>query len=232
MPWNKGILRDVARRHLPLRIAHIGDSTSESLVSSNYLPDPAQRLGAQYARVGATHSIMRIQGGTSVVETIGGQPNAYQVAKNLVGSGYHGCWVVALGTNDAADVYVGSNVSFAQRIQRMMSVIGNAPVLWVNTVSLLSSGPYAESNMQRWDEALRQACSSHPDMAVFDWAALAKRSWFISDGIHYSSEGSAKRAAAIADALATAFPATGPAAGGSHCVVRAQPDWNLPSYQG
>ena len=45
--------------------------------------------------------------------------------------GYHGCWVIALGTNDTADVYVGSNVDLAERIRRMMSVIGNEPVLWV-----------------------------------------------------------------------------------------------------
>ena len=33
-------------------VIHIGDSTSEGLVSSDYLPDPALRIEAQYARVG------------------------------------------------------------------------------------------------------------------------------------------------------------------------------------
>ena len=51
--------------------------------------------------------------------------------------GYRGCWVIALGTNDTADVYVGSNVSLAALLNRMMSVIGNQPVLWVNVKSLL-----------------------------------------------------------------------------------------------
>ena len=55
-------------------VVHIGDSTSESLISSDYLPDPNQRLQAQYARVGATNQYIEITGGTSIVETISGGP--------------------------------------------------------------------------------------------------------------------------------------------------------------
>ena len=211
-------------------VVHIGDSTSESLVSPDYLPSASQRLQAQYARVGVTNPIMEIEGATSVVETINGEPNAYDVARGLVNQGYKGCWVIALGLNDAADVYVGSNVSLATRIQRMMSVIGNEPVLWVNATTLLTSGPYSETDMQSWNQALLQACPQYPNMRVFDWASLAQPSWFISDGIHYNSTGSAARAAAIANALAEAFPASGPStsAGGHNdrpsgapsCVVQ------------
>ena len=46
-------------------------------------------------------------------------------------------------------------------------------------------------------------------MRVYDWAAAAKDSWFISDGIHYTSAGYAARAYLIAHALAAAFPAQG-----------------------
>ncbi|MBO0713780.1 MAG: hypothetical protein J2P59_03405, partial [Acidimicrobiales bacterium] len=70
------------------------------------MPDASQRLQAQYARVGVTNPIMEIQGATSVVETIDGEPNAYEVAQSLVNQGYKGCWVIALGLNDAADVAV------------------------------------------------------------------------------------------------------------------------------
>ena len=45
--------------------------------------------------------------------------------------------MLALGTNDTADVYVGSPVSLATRIKEMMSLIGNQPVMWVNVKSLL-----------------------------------------------------------------------------------------------
>ena len=190
-------------------VVHIGDSTSDGLISPDYLPDPQQRLAAQYAQVGATRLITEISGGRSIVETIDGQPNAYAVAQQLVRDGYRGCWVLALGTNDTADVYVGSAVSQATRIQRMMSLIGNQPVMWVNVKSLLTSGPYAESQMQLWNSALIRACARYPGMRVYDWAADAQSSWFIADGIHYTSAGYAARAHLIAQALAAAFPAGG-----------------------
>ena len=190
-------------------VVHIGDSTSDGLISPDYLPDARQRIAAQYAQVGVTRLITEISGGRSIVETIDGQPNAYTVAQQLVADGYRGCWVLALGTNDTADVYVGSTVSQAARIQRMMSVIGNQPVMWVNVRSLLTSGPYAESQMQAWNSALLQACARYPDMRVYNWAADAQSSWFIADGIHYTSAGYAARAHLIAQALAAAFPAGG-----------------------
>ncbi len=40
-------------------VVHIGDSTSEGLVSEEYLPDPSQLISAQYARVGATTAAPR-----------------------------------------------------------------------------------------------------------------------------------------------------------------------------
>ena len=85
------------------------------------------------------------------METILREQNAYTVAHDLVRHGYHGCWVLALGTNDTADIAVGSNVSVSARIERMMSVVRGEPVLWVNVKSLLSRGPYAEQNMKAWD---------------------------------------------------------------------------------
>ncbi len=199
-------------------MVHIGDSTSASLISSNYLPDPAQRLDAQYAAVGATDQYLEIQGGTSIVETIGGGTNAATLAGQLVAKGFRGCWVLALGTNDAADVYVGSHVGYATRIERMMSIIGNQPVLWVNVKTLVGGGPYAERNMQAWDRALVAACASHPNMRVYNWASVAQPQWFISDGIHYSTPGSAQRAHLIARALAGAFPRAGEQ-GYSGCVI-------------
>jgi len=187
-------------------VAHFGDSTSDGLISADYLPNPAQRISAQYADVGVTRTRFEIQGGTSIVETILHEPNAYTVAQRLVRSGYRGCWVLALGTNDTADVAVGSNVGLAERIRRMMSVIHGEPVMWVNVKSLLSTGPYAEKNMQAWNRALLRACLRYPNMKVFDWSSIVRRSWFISDGIHYTSAGYAQRSRYIAQALAVAFP--------------------------
>jgi peptidoglycan/LPS O-acetylase OafA/YrhL len=189
-------------------VVHIGDSTSEGLISPDYEPDPANRITARYADVGVKTSIMKIVGATSVIESLPGTPNAFDMAAQVKRSGFHGCWVLALGTNDTADVFVGSNVNRVQRIEKMMSLIGNQPVMWVEVTSLLSTGPYCEQNMELWNQALHQVQPRYPDMRVYDWPAVARASWFISDGIHYTTTGYAHRAAAIADALAEEFPAS------------------------
>ena len=190
-------------------VAYIGDSTSVGLVSPSYLPGPARRLDAQFARVGVTSQHIEISGARSIVETLSGQANAEEVARQLVRTGFRGCWVLALGTNDTANIYAGSPIGRMARIERMMSVIGDQPVLWVNLKSLLASGPYSEANMKIWDRTLIQACARYPNMRLFDWASVVNDSWFISDGIHYTSAGYAQRARLIADSLVHAFPASG-----------------------
>jgi len=200
-------------------VVHIGDSTSEGLVSHNYLPKRSDRIEARYAHVGVKTQHMEISGATSIVETLQGGTNAQEVARRLISDGYDGCWVLALGTNDAADVYVGSSVALSTRIDRMMSVIGDQPVLWVNVKSLVASGPYADANLQQWNSALRIACARFPNMRIFDWASAVKDSWFIPDGIHYTSQGYRARARLIAHALVDAFPADTTQTSG--CVVGA-----------
>ncbi len=198
-------------------VAHIGDSTSEGLISTDYLPNWRDRITARYEDVGVQTVYFNITGARSVVEVLPGTTNGYTAALQLRRQGFRGCWVLALGTNDTADVAVGSNVGLMTRIQRMMSAAHGGPVMWVNVISLLSSGPYAEANMRRWDQTLLRACARYPNMRVLNWAALAKRWWFISDGIHYTSDGYAARARAIADGLARAFPQNGTSPG---CVVQ------------
>jgi peptidoglycan/LPS O-acetylase OafA/YrhL len=198
-------------------VAHIGDSTSEGMVSADYLPNPAQRLDAQYRRVGARTTKLEISGGTSILETIDpGQPNAYEVAEQLLRSGFHGCWVLALGTNDTADVFVGSAENRAVRVAKMMKLLASQPVMWLTVKSLQATGPYSNTNMRLWNSALISTCSSYPNMHVYDWAGVVQRAWFSSDGIHYTSAGYAERASLIADALAHSFPAHGAVPG---CVV-------------
>jgi peptidoglycan/LPS O-acetylase OafA/YrhL/lysophospholipase L1-like esterase len=201
-------------------VVHIGDSTSEGMVEASYLPDPSQRLDAQYARVGVTTSHIEISGGTSVLETVDpGQPNAHKVAQQLVGGGYNGCWVLALGTNDTADVAVGSVLNRAGRVDEMMATIGSQPVVWLTAKSLVASGPYSNANMQAWNQALLAACAKYPNMRIFDWASVVQDSWFQSDRIHYTSAGYAQRAHLIADSLVHAFPGPAGTAPSSTCVV-------------
>ncbi len=197
-------------------VTHIGDSTSEGLVSPDYLPRPAQRITAQYQDVGVRSVRYDISGARSVVEVLPGQTNGFDAARAIYGGGFRGCWVIALGTNDTADVAVGSNVGLKARIARMMTATRGEPVMWVNLRSLLATGPYSEAHMLTWDNTLLQMCAKYPNMRVYNWAAVARPKWYISDGIHFTSAGYAVRARLIAQALARAFPATGQRTG---CLI-------------
>jgi len=202
-------------------VIHIGDSTSEGLDSSEYLPIPGQRIEARYAEVGAREQHLEISGARSIEETFEGEPNAQEVAEAWKLEGFKGCWVLALGTNDSANVAVGSAVGERERIDKMMAILVGEPVLWVNVRSIVESGdPYSAENMEKWDEELVAACASYSNMRVYDWASDVKDAWFIEDGIHFTSPGYAARAQLIAQALAHAFPAKGETEGGSRrCVV-------------
>ena len=197
-------------------VGHIGDSTSVGMVSPTWLPDASQRLGAQYAKVGVRHLWADASGGRSIVEEMPGQLNGDIVAQNWRTAGFHGCWVFALGTNDTANVSVGSNVGRVARIREMMAVAHGEPVMWVNTQTDLTSGPWSEANMQLWNADLLQVCHAYPNMRIFNWAGQVQPAWHLPDGIHYTSAGYAIRAQAIARGLARAFPRNGESKG---CVV-------------
>ena len=215
--WRNGRPASRADRTSCTSVGHIGDSTSVGMVSPESLPNPAQRLAAQYHDVGVRHVRIDASGGRSIVEELPGQLNGYRVASGWYQAGFRGCWVLALGTNDAANVSVGSPIGMAARIMEMMSAAHGEPVMWVNAQTDLSSGPWSEAHMQVWNNALLAACKAYPNMRIFNWAAMVQPGWHLKDGIHYTSAGYAIRAHAIAQALARAFPAN---KHDNRCVVR------------
>jgi len=202
-------------------VVHVGDSTSIGLEDRDYLPKKRERITARYAQVGATTQHFEIQGGRSIYERFEGQPNAEEAAQKWADKGFDGCWVFALGTNEAANVHAGSAIGLDERIDRMMHVAGSAPVMWVNTKSLVPDGPYAATHMAEWDEALLRACDRYPSMRIYDWANDVQDDWFASDGIHFTTPGYAARATLIAYSLVMAFPAGREATpgGSAHCLV-------------
>ena len=64
----------------------------------------------------------------------------------------------------------------------MMRVMGDQPVLWVTVKSLLDSGPYAEENMELWNQTLEDACAEYPNMRIFDWASSTEDDWLSRTG--------------------------------------------------
>lgn len=203
-------------RHLgPLRsscqsVLYIGDSTSEGLISTNYLPAPADREDAQLRAVGVTTFTPEISGARAIVEHYKGEASGLDVVDKYVAQGFHGCWIIALGNNDAANISIGARPDAGGRIDLVMKKIGDQPVVWVNTRTLVTSGPNAESNMLTWDGALTQACTRYRNLRVYDWASEVKPAWFThTDNIHYTTPGYRARSRGIARAIAIAFPAEG-----------------------
>jgi hypothetical protein len=189
------------------QVVHIGDSTSVGLTSKEYLPQPLTRIDVQYIAVGVEEFRPEISGARSIVEHLKGQLNAEDVAKQVKATGYDGCWVLALGTTDAADISHGSNYDEDERIDKMMAVIGDDPVLWVNVKTLETKGNWRNENMQAFDQKLQAATARYPNIQVYDWSSVVQDAWFSKDKIHYTSAGYAQRAHLIAQALATQIPA-------------------------
>jgi hypothetical protein len=190
-------------------VAHIGDSLSVGMSSSAYIRDPAERIGGRYEELGIRDVVLEISGGRSVVEHLDDQEGGEAVAKRLVREGFEGCWVVDLATNDAANVDAGSGYGYTERIDRMMAVIGDDPVLWVDTRTRKERGHYASEHMRLFNQALEKAHARYPALRVYEWSADAEDDWFQSDGIHFTADGYANRAELIAAALAAAYPAAG-----------------------
>jgi hypothetical protein len=143
-------------------VVHVGDSTSVGLASAAYLPEARYRMSAQYRDIGVRHVHLDISGARSIVETYHGEPNAFEATQRRIEARYDGCYVIAMGTNDTANQYVGGVVPLADRIDRVMDELHGQPAMWLTVRTRLSSGPWAEAEMQKWNAALMQACRRYP----------------------------------------------------------------------
>jgi hypothetical protein len=187
-------------------LTHVGDSLTVGMLNGQLTADA--RLDAQYTRIGVRDQFIDGSGGRSIVEALPNQVNGYDAAVAQRDAGIAGCWVFQLGTNDTANVSAGSTVQLSTRIDRMMSVAGSDPVLWMDVTSRLESGDYySTDNMRLWDDALDGARRRYPNLRVFAWSSMARDEWFQTDGVHYTTEGYTTMARSLADAVVAAFPA-------------------------
>lgn len=190
-------------------VVHVGDSTSVGLMDPAQGLRPSQRVDAQFRKVGVDNVDTDILGARSIVERYKGQPNAQEATASRMNDGYDGCWVFAMGTNETANVAVGSTVPLDERIDLLMNEIDGQPALWLTVKTQLSTGPWANTEMEKWNAALRDACKRYPNLRVYDWASEVRDQWYISDGIHFTTPGYAQRARRIAQALTVAYPFEG-----------------------
>ena len=199
-------------------VTHIGDSTSLGLMDPAALPKAADRIDAQYKDFGVKTVYTDILGARSIVERWNNQPNAEDGVKTRQAAGYHGCWVFAMGLNEAANQAVGGNTALDKRIDLLMQHVGNEPVLWLTVKTLLTKTAYAEPQMLKFNQALLDACQRYPNMRVYDWAAEVQDNWFAKDKTHYTTTGWKERGHRTAEALAVAFPEDGQSP--NSCLVR------------
>lgn len=182
-------------------VAHVGDSLTAYTVRA---------LTAAYAAVGVTATIDAF-GGRAILQKLPDDPHTGEdAATAIAATGFTGCWVVALGTNDTANIAAGAGYTRGEAIDAMMTAIdvtATAPVMWVNTFTTRDDGYWANDNMIAWNEALVAALERWPNLVVDDWAAVAATGAApYSDGIHHTGPGSDVRNAHIAEALVGFFP--------------------------
>ena len=153
------------------------------------------------------------------MERLNGEPNATESIDAALARGVRGCWVVAMGINDTANVEVGGQGPVDMRIDNLLKPLAGQPVLWPTIITnhLNENPAYDNKAMQNFNRALVRACKRYPNLRVYDWAGEVDQAWFL-DGVHYTEAGYIERARRFAVALATEFPASDlPPAG---CVLK------------
>lgn len=193
-------------------VVHVGDSTSIGMFSDQQISDPKFNAQVRYKRVGAKDVVADVTGARSTVESLEGDPSIKDSVKQLLDRGYgrNACWVIGAGVNDAANRAVGGAGEEKWRVDQIMELIGDAPVMWPTAATNRDSGSYSNKNMVPFNKALLEARSRYKNLVVYDWASDVRSSWFLpGDDVHYQTQGNEKRAEYFAKALTKAFPVDG-----------------------
>jgi len=189
-------------------VALIGDSTAVGLDGSNGVLSSDETIGAQLSAIGVNDLRLDISGGRSIVETLPGQTNGPDAINVIQNTGFAGCWVILLGTNDAANIAAGSNADAARRVGSILDAVAGERTLWMTASTIRTDGFWARPNTQAWNNQLTYLVGAAANVDLADWdGAASGRSWFASDGIHPNAAGLAERSRFIADNLRVFFPA-------------------------
>jgi lysophospholipase L1-like esterase len=185
------------------QVVHLGDSLTVR---------HAAFLRQAYRRIGFREPVILAGEGRGVTFKTHGDSStglqAAEAARTLaVQKGWRVCWVVALGTNDAA--WIDTRSRRVWSIAEMQRLIGPDPVLWVDIwmFNATDRPRYGTDRATAWNALLAARHKARPGFLVLDWSATAKQhpEWYLADHIHYTATGSKARAAAIAAKAATAF---------------------------
>ena len=105
-------------------------------------------------------------------------------------------WVVALGTNDVANL--DSVEGYATAIDTLLAAIPDgAPVVWVDTYV-----DVAEDASASFNRVLRARLAQRGAATVVDWASVADDDGVLRDGVHPDDDGNVIFAGRVADGVA------------------------------
>ena len=186
----------------------VGDSTSIAMIeegSGTVTPgnnDLATKpLSKALFATGVESITYDISGGRSAIEKINNKPSAVEALEALMKSNPKAdCNVAAIGTNDAANIEVGSNYGAAERLTRLLKVSGKTPLL-VTTAAISDSATasgYTSATTKEWNDVIRRLPASN----VIDWAEHVKDEYFYPDGIHFNEDGTFARSELAARVMA------------------------------
>lgn len=196
----------------------VGDSTSIGLMSgqANSTAEQVESfdIGNSESPVNSAfadkapsvkHITANFAGGRSLVEELDGTPNGVKAIESLVDE--VDCVVIAMGTNDGANIAVGSQEDEASRIASALSAAQGKPVFWltpvispnaaVNGYTPESAEKFTASVHDSGKEIMREGDSP---LSIIDLSDKTEDDWF-TDGIHYTTEADQHRAEAVAEAV-------------------------------
>ena len=152
----------------------MGDSTSIGMFDDAYLSDPQRNAQVTYKSVGAHDVVADVTGARSTVESLEGDPSIRDSVQRLLDQGYgaDACWIIGAGVNDAANRAVGGSGEEDWRVDQIMELLGDAPVLWPTAATNLNSGSYDNANMAPFNKALLAARDRYPNLIVYDLSLI------------------------------------------------------------
>ncbi|MCI6573847.1 MAG: acyltransferase family protein [Actinomycetaceae bacterium] len=195
-------------------IVHVGDSTSLAMFSDDGVENPDDNAMKVYAATGAHKVVNSSFGARATNQGYEDSPSGNESLRQLIDAGVDSdaCFVIALGTNDAANMNVEGKDRSSEHIETTMDIIGpHHPVLWITTIVNPAGAPrwYDKAVMDSWNSALYAELKTHPNMWVYPWDKDVRPNWFIEgDGVHYNQEGSSERSHRFAQAVINAWPLT------------------------
>ena len=174
-------------------ILHVGDSLTLTMVPellATYRSQGFQRVQWSAARGRSMHAPGRAPDKTSGLEAAR-KARSWSKARGL-----QPCWVIALGTNDAAG---GSSRQLTRGIRKMLEIIDGDPAVWVN-VWMFDTAPdtkFTAANSLRFNRLLASEAAKVDNLTVLDWAGFAQpfqRRWYRPDHLHLNKLGLLNRA--------------------------------------